>query len=116
MLSALSPAISFSFYLDIYSFRCYIVDDRGILIYAPQFVDQKYTTTETSDVSLAEEEGFLFMQLLKKGVFEQNHETNYQGTCSFSTQVPMVSSTIIYIFLPFLLLFCLTTNDNFQIL
>ena len=72
--------------------RCYLLDDSGMLTFDPQFVRSNDKDRHLYEgVSLAHRDGFIFNDLVKKGLFIKHSRINYQGVCTITPQVPQVS-------------------------
>ncbi len=71
--------------------RCYLVDDSSMLTFDPQFVTTRERDRHLYEgVSLAHRDGFIFSELVRKGLFIKHSRINYQGVCSVTPQVPQV--------------------------
>ena len=50
-------------------------------------------------VSLAHRDGYIFNELVKKGLFVRHSRINYQGVCTTTPQVPQVGTVCLGLFL-----------------
>ena len=78
-------------------FRCYLLDDSGMLTFDPQFVASNDRERHLYEgVSLAHRDGFIFSNLVKKGLFIKHSRIDYQGVCTITPQVPQVPDLHFY--------------------
>ena len=69
-----------------------------MLTFDPQFVTSNDRERHLYEgVSLAHRDGFIFSDLVKKGLFIKHSRINYQGVCTITPQVPQVSTRFTFL-------------------
>ena len=77
-------------------YRCLLVDDSGNIVLNPEYqVSQSSDIHNHQSIPLPEADGFIFMDLVKKGLFQRHSRINYQGVCTVIPEVLFVLSIYI---------------------
>ena len=75
-----SHSLSISFH-----YRCYLVDDHGMLVLDEEFLNVKNEEREKyHHKPLASRHGYILHQLLLEGIFRRHVTYNFQASCSIT--------------------------------